>query len=585
MNAYSKAIKYNSKNDSYYSNRSAAYIKLGDYENALKDATKCITLNPKNHKGYGRKGAAYHAMKKYDRAISAYKVGLKECPDEDTLLKGLAAAKKASLSNSKVSKAVRKTEVAQKATKGRSKRAKDAHGVSDFVKQTRKELQLQMAAIQSQLDLINELAAMEEDEKLDLLFTLIDIDGDGTVDAKELATAMRKRNDELSFHDSIENAIDMVATFDVDGDAKLDHNEFRNYVNVMLKELGVNFSEFSEFLVIQILFSENKDDKDSKNNNNKESNIASTKYIDEEVKAREVLFDMLSDERMSELFRLFDIDGTGELVFKDVAVGLYLHAVSDDSDTFKNDRTLTAYSLLLMMDKNDKRTLNYEQFGRLMMAVVAAANCTFDDIADDLTLALTTHTNYIDDKTLTSLFVPDTVYQLAKEINRSFKKKGKSNDMMMNPLSFGRLNKLFQLWDVDGDQNLTLDELTDGLERFQKALEGYVDIEKNNGTNGTDNNNNNNGAQKHALLLFDFDTDGNNTLDTVEFACAMVHYAKTHKVDLHELIDFMCVTTVMGSTSKSSKSFQAAYGRALGKDVIKKIKLASESYYEDNEMG
>jgi Ca2+-binding EF-hand superfamily protein len=570
VNAYSKAIKFNSKNDSYYSNRSAAYIKLGDYEHALKDANKCIALNPKNHKGYGRKGAAYHAMKKYDRAISAYKDGLRECPDDENL------------SNTKVSKAVRQTKVAQKASKDRKKRVKDADGVSDFVKQTRKELKLQMAAIQSQLDLINELAAMEENEKLDLLFTLIDQDGDGTVDAKELATAMRKRNDELSFHDSIENAIDMVATFDVDGDAKLDHNEFRNYINVMLKELGVNFSEFSEFLVIQILFSENKDDKNVQNN---DKDIASSKYIEEEVKAREVLFDMLSDERMAELFRLFDIDGTGVLVFKDVAVGLYLHAINDDSDTFKNERTLTAYNLLLMMDKNDKRTLNYEQFGRLMMAVVAAANCTFDDIADDLTLALTTHTNYIDDKTLTSLFVPDSVYQLAKEINRGFKKKGKSIDMMMNPLSFGRLNKLFQLWDVDGDQNLTLDELTDGLERFQTAIAGYPNTDKNKTSKNGNGVSSSNHAQQHALQLFDFDTDGNNTLDTVEFSCAMVHYAKSHNVDLHELIDFMCVTTVMGSSSADSKSFQAAYGRALGKDVIKKIKLASESYYEDNEIG
>jgi stress-induced-phosphoprotein 1 len=170
---YSKAIDAQPENDTYYSNRSAAYLKKGDFEAALKDASKCISLNRKNHKGYGRKGAAYHAMKRYDKAISTYKEGLKVCPDEEHLLKGLAAAKRANVENTKASRAVRRAEVTKKATKSKGGRAKRSDNVSTFVKQTRQELKLQMAAIQSQLDLINELAAMKEDEKLDLLFTLI----------------------------------------------------------------------------------------------------------------------------------------------------------------------------------------------------------------------------------------------------------------------------------------------------------------------------------------------------------------------------------------------------------------------------
>ena len=57
---------------------------------------------------------------------------------------------------------------------------------------------------------------MRDEKKIALLFEMIDRDGGGTVDAEELATAMRQ-NDELSFSDSIEKAIDMVATFDTDG--------------------------------------------------------------------------------------------------------------------------------------------------------------------------------------------------------------------------------------------------------------------------------------------------------------------------------------------------------------------------------
>jgi hypothetical protein len=125
----------------------------------------------------------------------------------------------------------------------------------------------------------------------------------------------------------------------------------------------------------------------------------------------------------------------------------------------------------------------------------------------------------------------------------------------MDPLTFGRLSKLFQLWDTDGDGSLTLKELTYGLRRFQ-SVSGIDECRD---------------AKKDAKLLFGFDEDKNNTLDTKEFACAIVYYAKAHdNVAIHDLIDFMCVTSLMGK--ENSKKFQEAYGRALGKDVVPKLK-------------
>ena len=46
-----------------FSNRSAAYLKTGDYERALADANMCIKMKKDYSKGYLRKGTAYHAMK------------------------------------------------------------------------------------------------------------------------------------------------------------------------------------------------------------------------------------------------------------------------------------------------------------------------------------------------------------------------------------------------------------------------------------------------------------------------------------------------------------------------------------------
>lgn len=432
------------------------------------------------------------------------------------------------MEGSKAHKALQKTEATNKASKKRKAKAKKAHTVSSFVEQTRRELKLQMVAIQAQLDLINELAEMSDEEKLDLLFSLIDRDGDGTVDATELAAALRKRNEDLSFTDSLERAIDMVAIFDTDGDAKLDPDEFANFISVMLKELGIDFHEFSEFLVLQILF---KDEKDDIIDENDEKSVVS------KVKEREELFDMLTDQRMMELFTVFDRDGSRKLPFSEVATGLY-QVTLDMAPSVRN-----TMGLLLMMDKDDQRTLNYEQFGRLIMAIAAAANSTFDDLYDDLMVSLTRQ-DAVNPDTLRELLVSEDLYKIAQDLSKaSGKEEGK-----IDALSYGRLQRLFDLWDVDASGDITLQELQTGLKKFQDAAGIEAD------------------AKKEAEALLGFDEDGDMQLGRVEFAKAMVHYAKAYKVELQDLIDFMCVATSLGD---DTACFQDAYGKALAgmKDV------------------
>ncbi|UIZ24440.1 hypothetical protein KXD40_008631 [Peronospora effusa] len=73
----------------FYSNRSAAQLKLHKAEEALKDADQCISLKPNWPKGYSRRGSALYALHRYADAYQAYKDGLNYEASNEGLLEGL----------------------------------------------------------------------------------------------------------------------------------------------------------------------------------------------------------------------------------------------------------------------------------------------------------------------------------------------------------------------------------------------------------------------------------------------------------------------------------------------------------------
>lgn len=77
VEAYTEAIKRNPSEHTAYSNRAAAYLKLGAYTEALADAEKCLELKPDFVKAHARKGNAYFWMKQYNKALQSFDAGLK----------------------------------------------------------------------------------------------------------------------------------------------------------------------------------------------------------------------------------------------------------------------------------------------------------------------------------------------------------------------------------------------------------------------------------------------------------------------------------------------------------------------------
>lgn len=191
-----------------------------------------------------------------------------------------------------------------------------------------------------------------------------------------------------------------------------------------------------------------------------------------------------------------------------------------------------------------------------VLAIVSASNSTFNEIADDLTVALLSH-NTISEDDLATLMVADALYETATDDNA---KKQDLSLSIVDSLSYCRLKKLFDIWDNDSNGQITLSELTEGLQKFQDAAEIGGD------------------AGQQASELLGFDEDGDQQLDPREFANAISQYAKKFGVDLHDLIDFMCVTSVPGA---DTKEFQDAFKKALASEEQVPKFQASESWEDE----
>ncbi|XP_029024988.1 tetratricopeptide repeat protein 28 isoform X2 [Betta splendens] len=95
---YSEALTADPQNCILYSNRSAAYLRLGQYNTALDDAIKARLINPKWPKAYFRQGVALQFLGRHADALAAFASGLAQDPKSLQLLVGMVeAAMKSSL--------------------------------------------------------------------------------------------------------------------------------------------------------------------------------------------------------------------------------------------------------------------------------------------------------------------------------------------------------------------------------------------------------------------------------------------------------------------------------------------------------
>mmetsp|Transcript_3730 Transcript_3730/g.6729 ORF Transcript_3730/g.6729 Transcript_3730/m.6729 type:complete len:583 (+) Transcript_3730:47-1795(+) len=85
---FTEAISY-VKDHVFFSNRSACYASLEEYEKAFEDGQECVKLKPDWAKGYARKALAEYFLKRYDDAAETYKKGLELAPEDAPMKQGL----------------------------------------------------------------------------------------------------------------------------------------------------------------------------------------------------------------------------------------------------------------------------------------------------------------------------------------------------------------------------------------------------------------------------------------------------------------------------------------------------------------
>lgn len=96
IEAFTKAIEASeTPNHVLYSNRSAAYASLRNFDKALEDANECVKINPLWAKGWGRKGAALFGQGDLVGAKDAYTTAVEKEPTNTMAINGLKSVDEA----------------------------------------------------------------------------------------------------------------------------------------------------------------------------------------------------------------------------------------------------------------------------------------------------------------------------------------------------------------------------------------------------------------------------------------------------------------------------------------------------------
>jgi Ca2+-binding EF-hand superfamily protein len=231
-------------------------------------------------------------------------------------------------------------------------------------------------------------------------------------------------------------------------------------------------------------------------------------------------------------------DGDGAIEFAEIALGL--HKLTHDMES----SAVAAVGCLLTFDEDETRTLDYVQFAKLIMNMAAASDKKFEDIADELTIAMC-DPQVVSGKEFKELLVADELFNAALDEAEAQREALEA----IGALQYTKLHKLFDLWDTNHDDFISVSELVVGMRKFQQAM----DIEES--------------VQEAALAMLAFDSNQDQKLDRVEFAVALTSFAKSVGVDPLDLVDFMVVVSALADDDETEKAYLKAITPSINEQI------------------
>jgi len=407
--------------------------------------------------------------------------------------------------------------------------------VSEYVKNARENLAIEIEYYDTRLDILECLAELSQGAKFEVIFGMLDRDANGRVNARELSNNLRKVNPNSSFRESMEKASTYIAMYDSDYDGTLDREEFRNFVMRMTADMGSTFKEMAEWIVMTLTFS-------TGGHNQLEDAILETieGSTAGRVKKQSIYISALSDERFLKLFTMFDQNYNGTVEYKEVAMGLYkLHGDMDKS-------TQEAMDFFLMLDKEDKRRLYYEQFVELILKIFAREGAKIFNIIDDV-IGKMNKAKKASMKDDAILVISGNIYNAHQDMMAAEREDSEVIDAMQ----YAKLHKLFDLYDTSNDGLISLEELLVGCRKFHQVLGIDVDVT----------------IEETTLTMLAYDKDKNQKMDKDEFALCVVRYAKKNNMELRGMVDFLANAALLEDNTPEEMEYMKSMMDIEGKKL------------------
>jgi Ca2+-binding EF-hand superfamily protein len=393
---------------------------------------------------------------------------------------------------------------------------KSSNVPSIYVRYARAKLDLDLSLLNSELSFLDCLRLMDHDDRIDTLFELFDNEGNQLVDIKSTKLIILERmNDPTAtttrkFKIEVEKLFGRYERFD-------DYFDRPTFASLMVEMQNIlkcsNFLVFCTLIAQKVAFNE---DTRKILEDAVQGNVQKDMRDKNEVKSLDQFSDAIIGARISLIFSMLDSESTGIVCFTDIAKHLF--HFSESLDSIKRQ-------ILLTCDKNDTRTLNYNEFAEFMLniAAIVPEGINFHDLADAVTLSFAK--DDVSDEDLEELMMNHD-----ELMEKAICPTDHANSDWLQ--AYGRLQRLFDMLDKNHDKFLNFHEIRSLLERYTPSASE---------------------ACNEALFnCYDANSDGR--LEYEEFSDMIVKFAGKD-VDPHKLIDYLCVQVALDDNMHQKQAY------------------------------